>query len=429
MVKESVCIFWFRRDLRLDDNVALHNALKSGNKVLPIFIFDNAILEELPKNDHRVSLVYDQLKSIDLKLKECGSSLFVKRGKTLEIWSEIIETYNVTSVYCNKDFEPYSIERDLKVNELLFAKSISFNTYLDHLIFNPDEIVKADGKPYTVFTPYKNKWLKYFQKELHLNNYIISFKSFLSVNIDYPSREFLGFVESNIKINDYNLAQLDSYDLTRDFPAKNSTSYLSPYLRFGMVSIRKVVSIALDANAFFLNELIWREFFAQVLFHYPKVVTSNFRSKYDNVVWVNNEIDFEKWCNGHTGYPLVDAGMKQLNKTGYMHNRVRMITAGFLCKHLLIDWRWGEAYFAKKLFDYELASNNGNWQWAAGTGCDAAPYFRVFNPTTQQIKFDKKLEYINKWLPSFNSIEYTLPIIDHKAARNRALSVYKKAIN
>ncbi|MBE7685866.1 deoxyribodipyrimidine photo-lyase [Tenacibaculum piscium] len=425
----KVAIFWFRRDLRLEDNVALFNALNSSNKVLPIFIFDEEILDKLPENDARVSFIYQTLQQLDTDLKAVGSSLLIKKGNPLEVWKTIISEFDISAVYTNKDYEPYGLQRDAEISDFLKSKSIDFLSYKDQVIFEEAEVTKNDGLPYTVYTPYKNKWLQKFNAEVDLKNHAINFNNFHQFTSEIPSLKFIGFNESSIKVPPYNLSNLANYDEVRDFPFADKTSYLSPYFRFGLVSVRKMVQFALKTNATFLNELIWREFFMQVLFHFPKVVTNNFKQKYDAIPWRNNEAEFEKWCKGETGYPMVDAGMRQLNKTGYMHNRVRMITAGFLCKHLLIDWRWGEAYFAEKLLDYELSANNGNWQWAAGTGCDAAPYFRVFNPEAQLKKFDKDLQYIRKWIENFDELTYPQPMVEHKFARERAISTYKEALN
>ncbi|WP_237274384.1 cryptochrome/photolyase family protein [Tenacibaculum ovolyticum] len=425
----KVVVFWFRRDLRLEDNVGLYNALKSKSKVLPVFIFDEEILESLPKDDARVSFIYQTLSVLDETLKTEGSSLLVKRGNPIEVWKELLLTFSITVVYTNKDYEPYAIKRDNEVKEFLKSNNIDFYSYKDQVVFEEDEVVKNDGLPYTIYTPYKNKWLQNFNAEVDLKEFAITFSDFHKLTTVLPSLESIGFNESPIKVKPYNLSSLQNYDEVRDFPFIDKTSYLSPYFRFGLVSARKMVQFALKTNAIFLNELIWREFFMQILFHFPKVVTNNFKQKYDVVPWRNNEAEFKKWCKGETGYPMVDAGMRQLNKTGYMHNRVRMITAGFLCKHLLIDWRWGEAYFAEKLLDYELSANNGNWQWAAGTGCDAAPYFRVFNPEAQLKKFDKDLLYIRKWVEDFDELTYPQPMVEHKLARERAIATYKKALN
>ncbi|MEX6626409.1 cryptochrome/photolyase family protein [Tenacibaculum salmonis] len=425
----KVAIFWFRRDLRLEDNVALFNALNSSNKVVPLFIFDEEILDKLPENDARVSFIYQTLHQLNTDLKDTGSSLLIKKGNPLEVWKTLILEFDISAVYTNKDYEPYALQRDTDICGFLKSKSIDFLRYKDQVIFEKAEVTKNDGLPYTVYTPYKNKWLQKFNAEVDLKNHHINFNNFYQFTSEIPSLKFIGFNESSIKVQPYNLSNLTKYDEIRDFPFIDKTSYLSPYFRFGLVSVRKMVQFALKTNATFLNELIWREFFMQVLFHFPKVVTNNFKQKYDAIPWRNNEAEFEKWCKGETGYPMVDAGMRQLNKTGYMHNRVRMITAGFLCKHLLIDWRWGEAYFAEKLLDYELSANNGNWQWAAGTGCDAAPYFRVFNPEAQLKKFDKDLQYIRKWIENFDELTYPQPMVEHKFARERAISTYKEALN
>lgn len=428
-MENKVAVFWFRRDLRLEDNVALFNALKCNNKVIPIFIFDEEILDRLPKDDARVSFIYQTLSGLDKILKIEGSSLLVKKGNPIEVWKGLLSEFDITAVYTNKDYEPYAIKRDNEVKEFLKSNNIEFHSYKDQVVFEENEVVKNDGLPYTIYTPYKNKWLQKFNTEVDLKEFTIDFSAFHHFKTSFPSLELLGFNESHIKVKPYNLSSLNNYDEIRDFPFIDKTSYLSPYFRFGLVSVRKMVQFALKTNATFLNELIWREFFMQVLFHFPKVVTNNFKKKYDAVPWRNNEAEFKKWCKGETGYPMVDAGMRQLNKTGYMHNRVRMITAGFLCKHLLIDWRWGEAYFAEKLLDYELSANNGNWQWAAGTGCDSAPYFRVFNPEAQLKKFDKDLQYIRKWVDDFDELTYPQPIVEHKFARERAIATYKKALN
>ncbi|CAL2078149.1 Deoxyribodipyrimidine photolyase [Tenacibaculum sp. 190524A02b] len=427
-MESKLSIFWFRRDLRLYDNTALFKALNSGNKVIPVFIFDENILDKLPKNDARVNFIYDCLQSIQEELQAYNTSILVKIGEPKEIWKSLLTEFSINKVFFNKDYEPYALQRDEDITSLLKERGIEVFSYKDQVIFEESEILKNDDTPYTVYTPYKKKWLLKFQKELHtkLNYDQRLFVNFYKYRCNYPSLKEIGFTKSAIKVKPYNLSLLSNYDETRDYPSKNTTSYLSPHLRFGTVSIRQMVAIALKTNAIFLSELIWREFFMQILYHFPQVVTQNFKKKYDALEWRNNEIEFEKWCNGETGYPLVDAGMRELNETGYMHNRVRMITASFLCKHLLIDWRWGEAYFARKLLDYELAANNGNWQWAASTGCDAVPYFRIFNPTEQLRKFDKNLLYTKKWVKNLEELSYPLPIVEHKYARERALQTFKK---
>lgn len=428
MDKEPISIFWFRRDLRLHDNKGLHAALNSQFPVLPIFIFDESITNELEETDSRITFIHDQLNNLATKLKNNSSSLLCKKGSTEDVWRSILNRFNIQEVYTNEDYEPYAIRRDEFVEELLTSKEIDFKIFKDQVIFAKDEILKTDHSPYTVFTPYKNKWLRKFEsnKEV-LNTSSSNDSNFLKVDFRLPSLNELGFKRSSLKVHDFNIDQLNNYGEARNFPALNQTSHLSPHLRFGTVSIRYIVKHT-ASNEVFLSELIWREFFMHILYHFKDVVHSNFKKKYDHIEWRNNLDEFEKWKNGKTGYPMVDAGMRELNSTGYMHNRVRMVAAGFLCKHLLIDWKWGEAYFAEKLLDYELSSNNGNWQWAAGTGCDAAPYFRIFNPSEQVKKFDPEMTYINKWVPELSSLNYPSPIVDHKMARTRALEVYKRGI-
>jgi len=423
----KINIFWFRRDLRMEDNTALNAAMNAQNPVLPVFIFDEDILNELPESDARVSFIYDALHRMNITLQAHQSSLLVLKGKPEKIWETICTNYTVDKVFVNRDYEPYALQRDRRVEELLSKNGSQLISFKDQVVHEKSDVMKADGTPYTVFTPYKNKWLQlYAPKKIETN---VNFKQFYKEEHPFPKLQTLGFKKSNTVVKPYTLDKIELYSETRNFPHLDSTSYLSPHLRFGTISIRQIIAEHNGRDAVFLSELIWREFFMQILFHFPKVVTRNFRSKYDGIQWLNNERDFDNWCQGKTGYPLVDAGMRELNETGYMHNRVRMVTAGFLCKHLLIDWRWGEAYFAKKLLDYELSSNNGNWQWAAGTGCDAAPYFRIFNPTAQLKKFDAQLRYVKKWVPEFETLEYPLPIIDHKYARTRALETYKSGIN
>jgi deoxyribodipyrimidine photo-lyase len=424
MIKEEVSVFWFRRDLRLEDNCALFQALNSNYKVLPIFIFDEAILNELPTNDPRVNFIYETLANINNELVKFDASLYVKKGNPAEIWATIFTEFNIKNVFFNKDYEPYAKERDEKIKLICHENNVECFTFKDQVIFEEAEIVKADGLPYSVYTPYKNKWLEKY----HANS-PVEYKSetlkdyFFKAGFAFPSLKSIGFEESNIKVMPSNAECIKKYQDIRDIPSVE-TSNASVFLRFGTISVRKLVDYANKTNQIYLSELIWREFFMQILFHYPKVVNENFKSKYNFIPWRNNEAEFKLWCEGKTGYPIVDAGMRQLNKTGTMHNRVRMITASFLCKHLLIDWRWGEAYFAEKLLDFELSSNNGNWQWVAGTGCDSAPYFRVFNPTTQQQKFDPDFKYIKKWIPNFTN-SYITEIVEHKFARERYLNAVK----
>lgn len=423
---QDLTVVWLRRDLRLEDNAALSAALSENRNVLPLFIFDDDIIEELPKNDARLNFIYARLEAIQHELRNVGCSLLICKGHPLAVWQELIKELNVTKVYFNKDYEPYANERDKAVIGFLQLLDIPTRSFKDHVIFEQDEVMKDDGTPYTVFTPYKKKWLSQFQPQ---DEYKANFDHLVKVELDFPSLAQLGLEESNIEVQPFSLEGVAEYADTRNFPAMDATSYLSPHLRFGTVGVRQVIRLLKPEHETFLSELIWREFFQQVLFHFPHVVTSNFRSKYDGIQWRNNAEEFDKWCKGETGYPMVDAGMRQLNQTGYMHNRVRMVTASFLCKHLLIDWRWGEAYFASKLLDYELASNNGNWQWAAGTGCDAAPYFRVFNPSEQLRKFDSDLKYVKKWVPEYGTSKYAAEMVDHRMARIRALETYKAGIS
>lgn len=424
---EKISIFWFRRDLRLTDNVGLHKALNSGQKVLPVFIFDTNILSELPKNDARVSFIHASLKRMNSLLREKGSGIRVYLDSPMTAWKKIISEFSVDSVYTNKDYEPYARKRDTEVKDLLASKGIEFHTFKDQVVFEENEILKDDGSPYTVYTPYKKKWLNHFSGN-HIQEYKVDFwDHYYSFENEFPELSAIGFSEAAQKVKDFQLENLENYAENRNLPAVNGTSHLSVHLRFGTVSVREIIRKMKD-NEVFLSELIWREFFMQILFHFPNVVQNNFKPKYNGIKWRNNQEEFKLWCEGKTGYPLVDAGMRELNETGYMHNRVRMVVASFLIKHLLIDWKWGEAYFAQKLLDFELSANNGNWQWSAGTGCDAAPYFRIFNPIEQLKKFDPKFEYVRKWIKDIDSFEYPQPMVDHKLARKRALEVYKAGI-
>ena len=429
MSKQEVSIFWFRRDLRLEDNVGLLQALRSKYLVIPLFIFDDSILDSLPKNDARVGFIHESLSNINTKLQEIGSSLLVKKGITIDVWQSLLKEFDVKEVFFNKDYEPYAIQRDTAICELLETNHTISYSFKDQVIFEEKEITKADGLPYTVYTPFKNKWLEKYKLIAPVQEYDTEayFSNFHKNSFLFPTLEQIGFEVSLIKVKPHNLKFIANYQDIRDYPALDKTSYLSPHLRFGTVSIRKLVNWAFHKNDVFLSELIWREFFMQILFSFPKVVTQNFKSAYDGIQWRNNEEDFKRWCSGTTGYPMVDAGMRQLNETGYMHNRVRMVVASFLIKHLMIQWQWGEAYFAEKLLDYDMSANVGNWQWAAGTGCDAAPYFRVFNPEIQQKKFDEKGIYIRKWIKEFD-LGYGKPMVEHAIARDRAIATYKAGI-
>ncbi len=437
-MQDKILVFWFRRDLRLDDNVGLYQALQNKVPVLPIFIFDTEILENLPKNDARVTFIHNQLQKLNKQLNtDFGSGIAQFHGSPKKVFEKLIEAYQIEAVFTNHDYEPYAKKRDEEIRELLESSNIQFNTFKDQVIFEKEEVVKDDGDPYVVYTPYMRKWKENFNPSTHMLEYDsqtnLSKNLYQSKTLPQLSLKDMGFVESSTQVPDYTVTSdlIQQYEDTRDFPAKeNGTSRLGPHLRFGTVSIRKMVKKAMnEKNETFWNELIWREFFMQILWHFPHTLNAAFRPKYDRIEWRNNEEEFEKWKQGKTGYPLVDAGMRELNQTGYMHNRVRMLVASFLCKHLLIDWRWGEAYFAEKLLDYEMASNVGNWQWAAGSGVDAAPYFRIFNPTTQIQKFDKDKKYINTWVPDFKEISYPEPMVDHKMARERCLKTYKEAVS
>lgn len=431
---DPVNVFWFRRDLRLDDNVGFYKALHGKHPVLPLFIFDTEILDELPENDARVTFIFDTLQKMRKELQEHGSSLAMYHGTPKAVFEQVVSDFNVQNVITNHDYEPYARQRDEEIQSFLKEKDIGFYTYKDQVIFEKDEVVKDDGDPYVVYTPYMKKWKETFDADSHLTIYYTSqHMGNLLQHSRLPnvSLSDMGFSTASLKVPDYDVTPttLEEYEDTRNFPAQEGTSRLGPHLRFGTVSIRKMMKKALAAeNETFWEELIWREFFMQILWHYPETVDTAFRKKYDRVEWRNNKSDFEKWKQGKTGYPLVDAGMRQLNTIGYMHNRVRMVVASFLCKHLLIDWRWGEAYFAEKLLDYEQSSNVGNWQWAAGSGVDAQPYFRIFNPTTQIDKFDKDKKYINEWVDEYASDTYPEKMVDHKEARERALDTYKKAV-
>lgn len=421
-------VFWFRRDLRLDDNVALYYALKSKYNVLPVYIFDINILDQLPKDDARITFMYDRLIDINNNLNKNGASILCLKGDPVDVWSKLIEKFDISEVYINKDYEPGSISRDSKVEKILEASGIKLFRFKDQVIFEEDEVVKSDGSPYTVFTPYKRKFLQKYVYD-KLNTYSSELlDNYYKADYHLPAISDIGFIRSKLRVKKYNISELDEYAEKRDYPAADITSYIGPHLRYGTVSIRKIVSMLEPKNIVYLSELIWREFFMQILYHFPDVARGNFKRKYDNIEWRNNEYEFNRWCNGQTGYPIVDAGMKELNTTGYMHNRVRMIAASFLCKHLLVDWRWGEAYFAEKLLDYDLSANNGNWQWVASTGCDSVPYFRIFNPDLQLKKFDKDYLYVKKWIPNFDPDNYIAKIVEHKFARKRALAAYGKVL-
>jgi deoxyribodipyrimidine photo-lyase len=433
-MKEPINICWFRRDLRLKDNAALYHSLKAGLPVLPIFIFDTNILDRLEnKADRRLQFIHDAIAEMQAALKKKGSSMQVLHGTPEAVFKMLLTRYNIQTVFLNHDYEPYARERDNTVYTLLKERNVGMQHFKDQVIFEKDEVIKDDGTPYTVFTPYSKKW-KAKVKDFYFKAYPTQkyFKHFIQLKpLPIPSLKQMGFEETerNFPSKTAEDALVKHYSETRDFPGIKGTSGLGIHLRFGTISIRALATKAASLSGSFLNELIWRDFYHAIAWHFPHAGRGlAFKPAYDKIVWRNNEAEFEKWCRGQTGYPIVDAGMRELNETGFMHNRVRMIVAGFLCKHLLVDWRWGEAYFAEKLLDYDLAANNGGWQWAAGSGCDAAPYFRIFNPYLQTKKFDPEFKYIRKWVPEFEELTYPQPIVNHEMARERCLKTYSKAL-
>ena len=441
----KINVFWFRRDLRLHDNAGFYHALKSEHPVLPIFIFDKNILDKLPAKDTRVEFLHDTLSEMKKELEQQGSTLHVAYGKPLEVWEDLLKNEDIGAVFTNRDYEKYAKNRDRKVKELLAEKDAEFKSFKDHVIFDKDEVRKDDGDPYVVFTPYSKKWKAKLTERMstqgkeEVSFYLKSYPNkkyfdnlYQTASRSMPTLEDLGFESTKQDIPSETVPRkvIKTYDETRNFPAdEDGTSRLGIHYRHGTVSIRDKALKASKLNETYLNELIWRDFYSQILDSFPHVEDGPFRKKYEYVEWRDSEEDFKKWCAGKTGYPIVDAGMRELNRTGYMHNRVRMITASFLTKHLLLNWQWGEAYFAEKLLDYDLASNNGGWQWAAGCGTDAAPYFRIFNPYTQREKFDKDWKYVKRWIPEYGTDDYPEPMVDHKEARKRALDVYKEGLD
>ncbi|HXD77681.1 MAG TPA: deoxyribodipyrimidine photo-lyase [Puia sp.] len=431
----AVAIFWFRRDLRLEDNAGLHHALTCGLPVLPLFIFDRNILDRLENRaDRRVEFIQAALVWLQEGLAGRGTSLEVRDGRPLEVFNEILGEWDVKAVYTNTDYEPEAVDRDEGVKKLLALKRVPFYSFKDQVIFEKNEVVKANGEPYTVFTPYSKRW-KSLLTAHGLHGYASARHEggFLPRReVEVPALAELGFERTGGPFPSNALLPeiLRQYKDRRDWPAVVGTSRLGVHLRFGTVSIRHLVRRALRESETYLTELIWREFFQMILWYFPAMGRGRaFKPSYEKIGWRNNEREFQCWCEGRTGYPIVDAGIRELNATGFMHNRVRMIAASFLAKHLLIDWRWGEAYFAEKLLDFDLASNNGNWQWAAGCGCDAAPYFRIFNPIVQASRWDPESRYIQAWVPEWGTPAYSAPIVEHATARERALAAYKKALS
>jgi deoxyribodipyrimidine photo-lyase len=433
MTNTPLSVFWFRRDLRIDDNAGLFHALRAGMPVLPLFILDTTILNGLSdKKDKRVHFIQETLCHLNESLMQYGSGLTVFHGTPIDSFKKLTEEFNIAAVYTNHDYEPSAMKRDSEIATFLQSKEIPMHTFKDQVVFEKDEVCKDNGLPYTVYTPFSRKWKErlndFYLKSYPVEKYIDNLFSFTPRAV--PSLHEIGFEPAppGAVAAVLNETIAATYDKTRDIPAIHGTTRLGIHLRFGTMSVRKLATQALRLNPVFLNELIWREFYMAILWHFPHVVDGAFKKEYDNIVWRNNEKEFALWCAGQTGYPIVDAGMRELNETGFMHNRVRMIVASFLTKDLLIDWRWGEAYFAEKLLDYDLSANNGNWQWAAGCGCDAAPYFRVFNPTLQTQKFDPQLAYIKQWVPEFDQLTYVKPIVAHDVARDRCLKVYKEGL-
>lgn len=432
-MQQKIALFWFRRDLRLHDNAGLYAALSSGLPVLPLFIFDKIILDRLDdKDDKRVSFIYDALLSIQEKLAAQHSSLLVKYGAPGEVFTELIKRYSIDAVYTNHDYEPYATSRDKEIAELLKADGIAFYSYKDQVIFERNEVEKDDGNGYSIYTPYAKKWKSLLTKERYRTfaSEDLIHKVFKQKPLVVPSLKAMGFVRNETGVVAAKPEEdiIKHYHQTRNIPSLSGTTRMGVHLRFGTISVRQLAEQAVGLNDVYLNELIWREFFMQMLWRQPRLVNEACKKSYDEIKWRNDENEFAKWCAGETGYPIVDAGMRELNATGFMHNRVRMIAGSFLVKDLLVDWRWGEAYFARKLLDYDLSSNNGNWQWVAGCGCDAAPYFRVFNPTLQAKKFDPKNSYIKKWVPEFETKAYPKPIVNHDEAKQRCLKAYKAAL-
>ncbi len=432
-MESKIAIHWFRRDLRLEDNAALYHSLKSGHKVQCVFIFDKDILDHLQdKNDRRLQFIHDQITLLNQQLLSHGSSMNVRYGTPIKVWKELLKDHNIAAVYTNHDYEPYAKIRDKEIESLFVKNNITFHTYKDQVLFEKDEILKKDGLPYTVYTPFSKKWMEKLNEEGVPNYDTKNLLSKLNQNNSsiIPTLKSMGFEKSDAAFpnKEINKSIIQHYHDTRDLPSVSGTSRLSIHLRFGTISIRHLIKEAQKLSPTWLNELCWREFYMMILWHFPHVVQSAFKPAYDFIEWRNNEDEFKAWSEGRTGYPIVDAGMRELNETGFMHNRVRMITASFLTKHLLIDWRWGEAYYAVKLLDFDLSANNGGWQWAAGSGCDAAPYFRIFNPYLQTQRFDPDFKYIRKWVPEFEDFGYPPPIVEHTFARDRCLQVYKKGL-
>ncbi len=437
-MSEPLSIVWLRRDLRLHDNAALYYALKSGRPVLVVFVFDRLILDVLEdRRDRRVEFIYKEIHKLQDQLTGMGSSLIARYGRPIDVLKSIIEEYNVAEVFTNHDYELYAKERDAVVKAMLAERGIGFQTSKDQAIFDLDEVMTGAGKPYTIFGAYSRNWVgklnEFYLKSYPTEKYFANF--YKTSPPPGPERGIPTLGEMNFEPlgENYPVPAVDEaflweYEKMRDYPARTGTSELGIHLRFGTISIRDLVRQARAISERFMTELAWRDFYFQILEHFPHVEKHAFRRQYEHLPFLNQPEDIERWKTGQTGYPFVDAGMRQLNQTGWMHNRARLITASFCVKHLLIDWRIGENYFGAKLRDYDLAANIGNWQWVAGTGNDPAPYFRVFSPDTQMKKFDPKLEYVRKWVPEYGTPDYVKPMIDHDFARQRAVETYKQAL-
>lgn len=432
-MSQPISVVWLRRDLRLNDNAALYYALRSGTPVLVLFIFDRDILDKLDdRRDRRVEFIHTEVHRLNSQLAGLGSGIVTRYGKPLDVLRQLTDEYTVADVFTNYDYEGYARQRDAEVGAMLGERGIGFHTSKDHALLDRNEVMSGNNASYTVFTPYSNNWLGKLA-DFQLKSYPTEkyFDRFVKMPPGaVPTLAEMDFqpVGESFPHPTVSAELLQNYQKMRDYPARTGTSELGIHLRFGTISIRELARQAKETSPTFLKELAWRDFYFQVLYHFPHVEKHAFRREYDNIEFRNNPEEFERWCAGETGYPLVDAGMRQLNATGWMHNRVRMVAASFCIKHLLIDWRWGEAYFAKKLRDFDLAANNGGWQWAAGSGTDAAPYFRVFNPALQAEKFDPQGEYIRRWVPEFNSLNYPRPMVDHAFARQRAIDTYKRGL-
>ena len=426
-------VHWFRRDLRWQDNRALDAALTSGHPVVPLFVFDKNILDRLDnQDDARITFLHDRISHMQGEASDLGGSLLVVHDDPINVLETLAENGMMKAVYTNEDYEPYAQTRDAAARNFLKTRGVAFHTFTDHVIQAPGEVTKPDGTPYTVFTPFSKRWhlnlseenMKTSPSEKHLG-------SLHTWDSTLPSLDSIGFKRSSISAPEATITKnvLTQYSEMRDIPSVRGTSRLSVHLRFGTKSIREAAKEGFKYSEKWLTELIWRDFYQHVMHAFPHSMKDAFRPQYDRVPWRHNDEDFQRWTRGETGYPLVDAGMRELLATGFMHNRVRMVVASFFCKHLLLDWRLGERHFAAHLLDFELASNVGGWQWAAGSGCDAAPYFRVFNPTSQLQKFDRELTYVRKWVPEYGTESYPTPMVDHKMARQRAIDTYKNALS